>query len=263
MRLKKCFLICLGVIVFSSCVENNGEIITAESLPINGDADSEGIYETLNAPLSLEEVRELLYTDDRVRRDNLEIVFLSKANFGIPGGDNWIVRFNTDLTIIYVINGRRIERQLYRGINLLPARINFDLMQDIPGTHITDGSSAFGDFNGDGIDELFWFSFGFSDVEISGYDPEIGHFVPLSAPLILTFPDVNYGPAPIQFMNYKGMYGFKAFILIPLGETHGKSWFPNPDPHAGMNIWVFYAWNAEQRMYMPVGRLIDGEMIME
>jgi hypothetical protein len=45
-------------------------------------------------------------------------------------------------------------------------------MKNIPGTHISNGTSSIGDFNGDGPDEIFTFGFGGNGrfIVITGYE---------------------------------------------------------------------------------------------
>jgi len=194
--------------------------------------------------------------ESRIIERNLEIEFISKANFGIPGGDNWIVRLNDNRSIIiYVINENKIVKRYYfSGPSLVEYSI-FDIMKDIPGTRIGDTASSFGDFNGDGIDEIFLYGFyGLgSFIIIRGYDAEKDDFVGYcEIPFGLI--DMDNGPAPVEFMTYNGMDGLK--VYFELGEVAGGPDYI-PEWHPNNHKWIFYTWDAEQRQYVEVGEVIE------
>jgi len=211
-----------------------------------------------NRPLSVEEVRELIYEkDEDIRRRNLEIVFIQKANFGIPGGDNWIVRLSDRMVIVYLVNGSNVEmRHSFRSTDVEHFGV-FNIMLDIPGSHISNSTSSFGDYNGDGTDEIFSFSSGGMGefVIITGYDLRSESFISHFRSSF-SFIDSIHGPAPVQFLTYRDMYGFRVFVPIPAGYAPGQEWIPNPHSDAGTNIWNFYTWDAEQRQYVEVGRFL-------
>jgi len=131
-------------------------------------------------------------------------------------------------------------------------------MQDIPGTRIGNSTSSFGDFNGDGIDEIFQYGFGGNArlVSILGYDAEKDDFVSYTFNSWITFEiiDPHNGPAPVEFMTYNGMYGFKVFFY-QLEVAGGPGWVPDPNPKNGK--WIFYTWDAEKREYVEVGEVVE------
>ncbi|MDR0320622.1 MAG: hypothetical protein LBI28_03895 [Treponema sp.] len=212
-----------------------------------------------NIPLSIEEVKELIYKKDDYLKENsyLEITFLEKANFGIPGGDNWIVRLSDRMILIYAIDSNKIVKR-YDFTSFNPERYStFDIMRDIPGKHIESSSSSFGDFNGDGIDEIFVYGFygRAFEIKIWGYDLANDDFLShpyCSIPFWLI--DSDNGPAPVEFMTYRGMYGFKVFFY-QLDVAGGPGYVYEPNPRNGK--WFFYTWDGEQREYVEVGEVIE------
>ena len=175
----------------------------------------------------------------------------------MPGGDNWIVKHaDIDMHItIYVTNNDKIIKEYYAtvgGLNFIDQELNeiseFDIMRDIPGTHLPDGVFSFGDFNGDGIDEIFSYIYSYLvgyNIDIFHYDSEKEGFVYCRIPYTIINP--KYGPAPVEFATYQGKLGFKVYNEKYHWETEtieeGK--------------WYFYTWDAEQRKYVEVGEVID------
>ena len=205
-------------------------------------------------------MKEFIYENDQFFQErDAEIDFLEKANFGIPGGDNWIVRLNSLHILIYVIDGDKLEEDYYGTISgqyfvdQYPEAVSeYDIMRDIPGTHIPDGCISFGDFNGDGIDELFRYLY----VEELGHNIDIFHYEPQKngfdfCRIRHKIIDQNEGPAPVVFTTYRGRKGFKVYSNMV--------WDPNPDPAADPNKdkWIFYAWNEKQRKYVAMGEVVD------
>jgi hypothetical protein len=178
------------------------------------------------------------------------------VNFGIPGGDNWIVRLNSREVSVYVINGNKVEKQ-YRVVTMdynLNGYSNFNIMRDIPGKHIPGGTISIEDFNGDGMDEIFEFGFfGRGNfIIILGYDLTTDDFrAYCSIPFILI--DTDNGPAPAEFMTYRGMYGFKVFFYQ--GDDAGGPDYV-PVTHPDNNKWIFYTWDGEKKEYVQVGEVI-------
>jgi hypothetical protein len=209
----------------------------------------------LNTPLSAEEVREFLYENDNyIKRFKPEITFITKANFGIPGGDNWIVRLSDGWILIYAINGNMIEKR-YEFTSFNPEEhSDFDIMRDIPGERIGNTSSSIGDFNDDGIDEVFEYGFyGYGKrIIIWGYDLGKDDFISYCE---IPFALYNrYGPAPVKFMTYRGMYGFK--VSFYTGDVAGgPDYVPESYPDNGK--WFFYTWDVEQREYVRVGEVVE------
>jgi hypothetical protein len=225
-----------------------------------------------------EAMKEFIYEndDDNIKNYKLEITFIAKANFGIPGGDNWIVRldksWNTYFIIIYAINGDRIVKKYSMHSDNLEDHSVYDIMRDIPGMRIGDSTSSFGDFNDDGKDEIFSYAFGgrASLIEIYGYDTEKDNFVSYTHNSWITFKLYDYegvygkgkprdytvydGPPPVEFMTYNGMYGFKVhFFGTNVSGGPGHVTKPNPKN----NKWIFYIWDADKKEYVEVGEVVD------
>ncbi|MDR2943217.1 MAG: hypothetical protein LBV17_11560 [Treponema sp.] len=237
-------------------VTNRDDLVEEPSFPENA-LNWNIITEVYASDEEIEEMKTFLYENDRyIKERKAEITFISKANFGIPGGDNWIVRLSDRLLTIYVRNGTTIEKEYNYSSNDLEEESKFDIMRDIPGTHIGNSTSSIGDFNGDGRDEIFDIGFGGNAnvISIFGYDAEEDDFVNYCYNIYITFRliDKYDGPAPAEFMTYKGMYGFKAYRFIyDLGFS--PTYHPDPDPKN--NKWFFYTWSAEQREYVEVGEV--------
>lgn len=179
---------------------------------------------------------------------NARIIFISKANFGIPGGDNWIVWLSSQVLVVYAINDSGIVKRYTSTGFSLEEESRFDIMRDIPGTRIGNLASSFGDFNGDGIDEIFEYGFyaSTSEIIIQGYNAEKDDFVDFCR-TIYKLIDRENGPAPVEFMTYNGMYGFKVYYFEYDPTYRSK----NPRH----NKWFFYTWDAEQREYIEVGEV--------
>jgi len=52
------------------------------------------------------------------------------------------------------------------------------------------------------------------------------------------------GPTPVEFLTYKGMYGFKVY-------------FPSNKIEDENNNWIFYTYDIEQKKYIEVGKIVD------
>jgi hypothetical protein len=183
------------------------------------------------------------------------ILDLVKINFGIPGGENWLVRLRTSNG--YYISLCLIDEDIIKKSYSLGPDFDFtkysqyDIMKDIPGTSMGDNSaSAYGDYNGDGIMELFQYVFGGNGrfIQIKGYDEKTDKIVYYSdSPFGIIDPE--NGPAPVEFMTYNGRYGFKVYIM-------GYSVWPDP-PNPKNRKWFFYAWDEEQREYVNMGEVLE------
>jgi len=246
-----CIALCIAI--FFSCAKKkeNTELVAAEE---NDD------FFMSPEELEREAMKEFIYSNDPYFEEtDAEIEFIQKANFGIPGGDNWIVRLNSLHILIYVIDGDRLEEDYYGTISgqyfvdQYPEVVSeYDIMRDIPGAHIPDGCVSFGDFNGDGIDELFRYLY----VEELGHNIDIFHYEPQKngfefCRIRHKIIDQNEGPAPVVFTTYRGMNGFKVYS--------NTGWDPNPDPAPDPknDKWIFYAWNEKQRKYVEIGEVTD------
>jgi hypothetical protein len=182
---------------------------------------------------------------------------------GIPGGDNYVTVWNNDLIIIYMIDKDfyTIKKYTLGPISDPARRSRFDIMKDIPGTRIDNGSGAIGDYNNDGYDELFIYLFGGHSITvvIYGYDNNKDEIVPyLNIPFDLVDPE--NGPAPVEFMNYQGIDGVKVYTY--LGENQYLVVHPPRDLNKVYG-WYFYAWDEGRRKFVElaeIGEAIDYSM---
>ena len=252
---RKIYLLLFVLILFLlSCFGNktNTDLIVS-STPLKAEQGKSII-------ITVEDVKEAIYEyeEEYIRRYNTDIVFIEKANFGIPGGDNWIVGLGERVIMIYVIDERNIKREYNLTSFNLENRSNFNIMQDIPGTRVGNSTSSFGDFNGDGVDEIFGYGFGgnASLITIDGYNSEKDDFVSYTFNSWITFEiiDPENGPAPVEFMTYNGMYGFKVFFF-QYGVAGGPGYVSEPNPKNGK--WIFYTWDAEKREYVEVEEVFE------
>jgi len=204
-----------------------------------------------------EAMKKFLYKNDEyIIKYKVKIIFIEKANFGIPGGDNWIVLLNDDIIFFYVIIGDKIEKRYNDTSFEIYKYSDFDIMQEIPGTHIGNTTSSFGDFNGDGIDEIFQYGFygrAFI-IRIAGYNVKKDDIIADHDDIPFGLIDKVNGPAPVEFLTYKGMLGFKVYYFNP-EVAGGEGWVPDPDPNNGK--WIFYTWDAEKRTYIEIGEIIE------
>ena len=177
-----------------------------------------------------------------------DILYLSKINLGIPGGDNWIADRSNGRAYIYVVDNDRkvnikeiisyaepskimyMDQSTYSRVNL-----EFDIMRDVPGTRISNKVAIFMDFNGDGIDEIFDFYDSESLCTIFGYNSDngeiescFGYHYDIRDPK---------GPSPVEFINNQGVYSIK----VNWWSLREKQYF-----------WIFFAWDEEQRKFVEV-----------
>ncbi|WP_461248494.1 hypothetical protein, partial [Treponema sp. R6D11] len=87
MEFKKYIFLCILPLLLFSCNKKKEQPVIIESIA------EEEIYED---PIEIakekerEEIKEIIYKNDQYFQErDAEIVFIEKANFGIPGGDNW------------------------------------------------------------------------------------------------------------------------------------------------------------------------------
>ena len=253
MKFTNYIFLCIAAALLFSCIKKkeHPDIETNNNSVSDESADEK------------EAMKEFIYNNDQYFQEtDAEIVFIEKANFGIPGGENWIVKLNSMHILIYVINGDKIEEDYYGTVSgqyfvdqYLDEISVYDIMRDIPGTHIPDGSFSFGDFNGDGIDEMFRYLYVHElghNIDIFHYDPQKKEFMLCRIPYKII--DPNNGPAPVEFTTYKGMYGFKVYYSnFEVAEEQG--WDPDPDPKN--DKWIFYTWDAGHKKYIEVGEVVD------
>jgi len=239
--------------------EENRNIVSKKSYALD-DETRESIRSKVTATEEEKEaMKEFIYKNEqRIIKYKAKIVYIEKANFGILGGDNWIVKldeFGDMFILIYMINEDRIEKRYIGtvdGLNFMDQSLNeiseYDIMRDIPGTHIPDGVFSFGDFNGDGMVELFKYIYSYLvgyNIDIFHYDSQKNGFVFRRIPYKII--DPKNGPAPVKFITYQGMLGFKVYNEKYNSETEtyedGK--------------WYFYTWDAEQREYIEIGEVVE------
>jgi hypothetical protein len=200
-------------------------------------------------------------------RPNGHIVHLARVDFGVPGGENWLVRFRypgpEGNSFYYsiglcVINGENVSRYYsVRPDDLdLEGYTEYDIMKDIPGTRMgSNAASAYDDYNGDGIVEVFQYFYGGMGnfIFILGYDQDTDQIINYCG---VRSPDISFdiidpqnGPAPVEFMTYNGKYGFKVYFAA------NSVW---PDPPNPYNYkWFFYVWDEEQREYVNMGEVLE------
>jgi hypothetical protein len=181
---------------------------------------------------------------------NSRIRFIKKVNFGIPGGDNWLVEWNAggkgSTLKLYRIHGGKVkEAQSSIGNEDLKVGIE-SIVAGIPGTPISGGNCALGDFNGDGVDEIFTCDSGY--IRIYGYDENTEDF---KRYCFVNFDSIESGIPPVQFVRHRGMDGFKVFYPENTAGRSGAS--------AGDEAnWFFFTWEAERREYIEIGAMGEG-----
>jgi len=173
----------------------------------------------------IDEVMELL-----AKERGGEILFLSKINLGIPGGDNWIADRSDKSTYVYTINDNKevecvgemsitelSEVRYWVRNNNTYIDLEYDIMQGIPGTKLGSKAASFGDFNNDGKDEIFIINpYYESHCYIRGYDSEsdkraikITPYKELTTHWSCRFDFISpREPAPVFFTRYQGRDGF-------------------------------------------------------
>jgi hypothetical protein len=258
MQKKRYFLACAVLLLLVSCLGRKNDNSVPRLLPeIKQDIVEETVQASLNISLSEEEVRFLLEKNERrITELGAEIVFIERANFGISGGDNWVVRLSDKGLLIYAIGSNRIEKRYYLVSFDSEERSAFDIMQNIPGRHIGNSTSSIGDFNGDGIDEIFQYGFGGMGnvVLIWFYNLATDDFrTYCDIPFRIIDPDI--GPAPVEFMTYQGMYGFMVYYFQY--NMAGGFGSVSEAPSYKNDTWIFFAWDEEKKEYIEVGEMID------
>jgi hypothetical protein len=109
---------------------------------------------------------------------------------------------------------------------------------------------AVDDYNNDGVNEIASFVFGGVDNEfiISGFDPETKEYVDYCEVPFFIHAPVEF--SPVEFIQYKGISGFK--ILAPFNRVFedGKMpQYPVEGDYRGVG-WVFYCWDHTSRKFV-------------
>jgi hypothetical protein len=258
---KKTNIVMLLSIIFLSCSKDNSSVKNADI--INEEKSKNQASTGLVYHTEEEKIKALLLSKDELAIElaskDEEITFIKKINFGIPAGDTWLTEWNhlnrpfTRL-LLYLIRDDIIIKYYNLGMNYNKEweriQSQFDIMNGIPGTHIGNGTSSIGDFNGDGLDELFQYIFsGMGNfIFIQGYDKGKDDKI-LYCDIPFDLIDPKNGPAPVEFISYKGINGFKVYYL-QLSVAEGPGYVPEPMPDN--NKWFFYTWNVDRREYVRV-----------
>jgi hypothetical protein len=218
-----------------------------------------------------EEIYDILYASEEryLERRVTEILFIHKVNFGVPGGDNYIVlwkgvkdgSYAVNRIILYSISDKIEKRYMIgEGFGLNNTSYvntnNLDIMEGIPGIHIGDFGASVFDCNGDGKDELFAYVFSgrINCVGISGYDPETDKIAWYCDDIGFEVLDKDKGPVPVEFTQYKNRIGFKVCHII-----WGK--FPPVNVINDYYAWYFYVWNGVTKEYECIGEYQEDEAI--
>jgi hypothetical protein len=210
------------------------------------------------------EVMSLILANASVKNRN--ITLFKKINMGIPGGDNWLVEWTPNrpgevirgtLINVYVIKDGNIilEKGVDSNLYTISEYSDFDIMNNIPGTRLGEGSCVVYDYNDDGFDEVFNYAFWGSQwlIQITGYDQEKKIIVDY-AEIPFSIIDREKGPAPIDFTNYKGMKGFKIYFA-QVEVAGGPGFVPDPHPYNGK--WIFFTWDKEKRKFVDIGEYTE------
>jgi len=197
--------------------------------------------------LDTDEVRELL-----MKEKGGDILFLSKINLGIPGGENWIANRKDNWTYIYTISSdkevkyitsisffEKSEVQVYNYVDL-----EYDILGGVPGTKIGSKAAKFGDFNGDGKDEIF--DLGYSNdnrCAITGYDYEKRKMLFLFR---CTFEITSSkGPPPVIFTKHQGTDGIAVYTKNFPEEQY---------------LWYYFEWNEKINEYEEIKEISEDEI---
>jgi len=196
--------------------------------------------------LDIDEARELL-----MKEKGGDILFLTKINLGIPGGENWIANRKDSWTYIYTISSKKEVKyiksisfsekskvQVYNYVDL-----EYDILGGVPGTKLGSKAAKFGDFNDDGKDEIFSLGVGeYSRCVIEGYDNERDIYFLLNDIFAISS---QKSPPPVVFTNYQGTDG----IAIQYRD-HMENRY----------VWCFFAWNEEIKEYEEIKEIREDEI---
>jgi hypothetical protein len=207
---------------------------------------------SLYAQDQMSDIESLILSYNQNRSSFGGLTLLKKVDMGIPGGDNWLVECKDNRTsfstriFVYVINNGIVTAEFLVALNFdLSEDTDFDIIKDIPGTQIGTGSCVVNDYNGDGFDDIFNYAFlgrGFF-IEITWYDLEKNDMAYIEIPFSIV--DRGNGPAPVEFISYKGMEGFMVYYYAWTESAKNDRWF-------------FYTWDEKQRKFVEIEEVDPG-----
>ena len=190
-----------------------------------------------------DEIKRLLLAEEG---GNIEA--LAKINLGFPDVDTWIVNREDGYTHIYSVDGEKNIRYVtliatveqsevrYWDTNIQSnVDLEFDIMQNIPGTRLGSKAVAFGDYNDDGIDEIFIIiPYNESRCNIWRICENGEKELYFASRFNITEPK---GPPPVVFINYQGLDGIKVNV-----------W----DYPTKRYVWDFYAWSKMNNKFVII-----------
>jgi len=232
--------------------------VTYESFPL----DISQYFKTPEYEPVPEEICDILYKNEKRYLEGwfTAILYIHRANFGIPGGDNYIVLWRYESKgwnetyvshDIYVYSiSDKIENRYSIDTGIGRKAGDYNIMNNIPGIHIKDAYASFCDFNGDGKDELFSYSFygmGYY-IEFHGYDAEENKIKNYCDEV--KFEIIDEDTAPLVFTRYKNKLGFKVY----------STFYSKIPPVKLINdyyAWYFFAWNDNTKQYENLGEYLE------
>jgi hypothetical protein len=165
MQFRRYILAFAVLVLLLSCTEKKDA--AAVSVLAEEAVEVEIVQNAINIPLSIEEevekIRDIIQT---VLLEDDFVVHLARVDFGVPGGENWLIRIRYPSpegnSFVYgislnIINEDEIIKSYYLGPDSdLSRYTEYDIMKDIPGTRMgNNAASAYGDYNDDGVIEVF------------------------------------------------------------------------------------------------------------
>jgi hypothetical protein len=233
--------------------------VTYESLP----EDISGFFQTCEYEPVPEEICDILYKNEKRYLEGwfTAILYIHRANFGIPGGDNYIVLWRyenrgsyetyvSNDIVVYSISDK-IENRYSISTGIGRKAGDYNILKNIPGIHIKEAYASFCDFNGDGKDELF--SYGFYGmgyyIEFHGYDAEENKIKNYCDDV--KFDIIDEDTAPLVFTRYKNKLGFKVYSTF-------YSKMPPVNLIDDYYAWYFFAWNNDTKQYENLGEYPGG-----
>jgi hypothetical protein len=196
-------------------------------------------------------IQDIIFEYEHQFRKSMEVVFLQKSDLGIQGGDNWLVSWKDreiidSYMIIYIIKDNQVVKTYDPNIYLRGGKyVVFDIMQDLPGHRVLDRYALIDDYNKDGYDEFIYVFENALDREnnfrIIGYNTKEDAIIDLCK-LNFKYIDIDNGPSPIKFTQYRGKEGFQIY-LEDLYDRDTAYW--------GFVSWSTLAGQYEIEEYVP------------